>query len=441
MAVFLIALAGLAASGASAADLIEIQRLARENDAQFAAARSAWLASQERVPQARALLLPLVTLSANVNRNDTDSSLIGATNPFFQPGRRTFDTSGINLQITQPLYRRANAVQLEQANIQLGQADLQLLLAAQELTLRTAQAYFDVLGTQEALAVLEAQKAAIGEQLALAKASFEVGSATIVDYNEARSRYDIAVAQEIIARGTLEVRRQALQQIIGRDTPPLRALGEAPVLPPPVPSDMEYWSAQARANALQVRLQQAALDLATREIERQRAGHLPTVDAVGSAGQNRIGGSATSSVGNEFTQYALGLQLNVPIFQGGGTTSRVREAFANRERAVQDMENARRGSVLATRQAYVGLTAGINEVSALEAVLASSRSSLESTQLGQKVGVRNQVDVLNAQQIFFAARRDLVLARYSTLLSSLRLQAAVGDLDDDDLLAINALLR
>jgi outer membrane protein len=299
-----------------------------------------------------------------------------------------------------------------------------------------------VLSAQEALAVIESQKRAIGEQLAQAKANFEVGTSTIVDYNEAKARFDQASSQEIAGRNDLEVRRQALQQVIGRLPPTdLRPLRDNAVLAPPAPHDIERWSSQASDNSLSVRIQQAAVELARRDIDRQRAGHLPTLDAVGSAGNTRAGASATSSIGTDVTQAVLGVQLSVPLYQGGAVDSRIREAVANRERALQDVETARRAAVLAARQAFLGVTSGISQVNALQAAMESAGISLESTQLGLKVGVRTQVDVLNAQQAFFNARRDLVLARYATLLSGLRLQAAVGDLQDDDLQPINALLR
>jgi outer membrane protein len=238
------------------------------------------------------------------------------------------------------------------------------------------------------------------------------------------------------------VRRQALQQVIGRLPPTdLRPLRDNAVLAPPAPHDIERWSSQASDNSLSVRIQQAAVELARRDIDRQRAGHLPTLDAVGSAGNTRAGASATSSIGTDVTQAVLGVQLSVPLYQGGAVDSRIREAVANRERALQDVETARRAAVLAARQAFLGVTSGISQVNALQAAMESAGISLESTQLGLKVGVRTQVDVLNAQQAFFNARRDLVLARYATLLSGLRLQAAVGDLQDDDLQPINALLR
>jgi outer membrane protein len=424
-----------------AADLLEIHQLARDNDAQFAAARSAWQAAQERLPQARALLLPAVTLSANTNINQTDTTFSGTTNPFLIGGNRRFNTNALNVQVVQPLLRQANRIQVEQANLQLQQAQLQLQLAGQELTLRAAQAFFDVLAAQDTLGVIEAQKAAIAEQLAQAKANFQIGTATIVDFNEARARFDLVGSQEITTTAELELRRRALQQIIGREAPRLRGVADAAQVAPPVPLDMQAWVDRATGNALSVLVQQAALEIAQRDIDRQRAGHWPTIDAIGSAGQNRAAGSATSPIGTDITQYVLGLQLSVPLYQGGATSSRVREAVANRERSLNEVENARRAAALAARQAYLGVTSGISQVRALEAALESSRVSLQSTQTGLKVGVRTQVDVLNAQQLFFGARRDLAIARYQALLATLRLQAAIGDLQEDDLVPVNALLR
>ncbi|MCX7197451.1 MAG: TolC family outer membrane protein, partial [Proteobacteria bacterium] len=358
---------------AAATDLVEIQRLARENDPQFAAALASWTATRERLPQARAGLLPSISLSGSANRNETHATLVGTGNPFFQPGGRRFDTAALNIQVIQPIFRPASRVQYAQAAIQLEQADLQLLLASQDLTLRAAQAFFDVLSAQEALAVIESQKRAIGEQLAQAKANFEVGTSTIVDYNEAKARFDQASSQEIAGRNDLEVRRQALQQVIGRLPPTdLRPLRDNAVLAPPAPHDIERWSSQASDNSLSVRIQQASVELARRDIDRQRAGHLPTLDAVGSAGNTRAGASATSSIGTDVTQAVLGVQLSVPLYQGGAVDSRIREAVANRERALQDVETARRAAVLAARQAFLGVTSGISQVNALQAAMESA---------------------------------------------------------------------
>lgn len=438
----LLALAALSVTTpVAAAGLAEIVRLARDNDPQFASARAAAEATRERLPQARALLLPSIALAASANRNETDATLLGGATPFLQPGRRQFDTSAVSLQVTQPIYRRANRIQLDQATVQVRQAELQLQNAAQDMILRAAQAYFDVLGAEDTLALIEAQRSAIGEQLAIAKRSFEVGSVTIVDFNEARARYDLVTAQGVVAVNELEFRRRALGELIGRAPPPLRPLRDGARPVPPQPTEVAHWVERARRDGLQVRLQEASLEIATQEIDRQRAGHQPTLDAVGSAGQSRAGASPTSSVGSDVNQLALGLQLNVPLYQGGAVQSRVREALATQSRAREDLEAARRAAALAARGAFLGLTGGLEQVRALEAAMESNRVSLASTEVGLKVGVRTQVDVLNAQQALFTTRRDLALARNAALLAGLRLQAAVGELDDEDLAPLQSLLR
>ncbi len=426
---------------AASAGLAEIVRLARDNDPQFAAARAAAEALRERLPQARALMLPSVALNANANRNETDATLLGTSTPFLQPGRRDFNSSALSLQVTQPIYRRANRIQLDQAGAQIRQSELQLQTAAQDMILRAAQAYFDVLGAEDTLALIEAQKSAIGEQLAISKRSFEVGSATIVDFNEARARYDLVTAQGVVAVNELEYRRRALGELIGTAPPTLRPLRDGARPIPPQPTEVAHWVERARRDGLSVRLQEAALEIATQEIDRQRAGHQPTLDAVGSAGQARSGASPTSAVGSDVTQFALGVQLNIPLYQGGAVQSRVREALATQARVREELEAARRSAALAARAAFLGLTGGLEQVRALEAAMESNRVSLASTEVGLKVGVRTQVDVLNAQQALFTTRRDLALARNAALLAGLRLQAAVGELDELDLAPVQTLLR
>jgi outer membrane protein len=446
LAALCLALSSMAASAppASAADLLEAFRLAQSHDAQFAAARAQWQAAQERLPQARAGTLPVASVTAALNRHETDTTFTdlppGFISPLFVGGRRGFETGNLTLQLVHPLYRPQNAIAVEQARAQLALSDAQLAQAGQDLILRVAQSYFDVLSAQDTLELIAAQKRAIAEQLAQAKRNFELGSATIVDYNEAQARFDLVSAQEIAAHSEIEVRRRALEQIIGRLPAELRRLPEAVRLAPPQPTVIDRWVELAVERGLPVQLQQAALDSAERELDRQRAARQPTLDLVGLAGHSRTTGSATSPIGIVTNQIVLGVQLNLPLYTGGLIDARVRELAATRGRVLQELEHARRASALAARQAYLGVVSGIAQMRALEAALASSRLSLDSTLLGQKVGVRTQVDVLNAQQLYFGARRDLASARYQTLLSMLRLEAAVGALGEEDLDAINRLL-
>jgi outer membrane protein len=428
----------LTANRLPAADLLELYREALSQDPQFVAAQTQYLAGQEVVPQARANLLPLVNLSGNINRNDSDVRLRGAS--VLRGGQAEFSTDNVTLAVTQPLFRWQSVLQLRQAEVQLTQNEAQLQTALQNLILRVAQAYFDVLGAQDTLAFVRAQKSAISEQLAQAKRNFEVGTATIVDTHEAQSRFDVATSQEIAAENELEIRKRTLQQIIGRLPENLAPLSDEFKSTPPIPNDMDEWVTVSQRQAYPVIIQQAALDIANKEIERQRAGHYPTLDAVASIAESSASGSATFGSGNDITDKVIGLQLALPIYQGGLVNSRVREALANRDRARSQLEDAQRTAALATRQAFLNVTNGIAEVEALRAALASSQLSLDSTNTGLEVGVRTQIDVLNAQQQVFNAKRALALVRYATVLNVLRLEAAVGTLDESDVSAVNASL-
>jgi outer membrane protein len=424
----------LACGGANAADLIDIFRLAQPADATYAAARATWAAAQERLPQARAGLLPSASLSASTQYNDRSTRFRDGATP---RSSGDFASSSVSLSVTQPLYRRQNTVVYEQALSQVEQADAQLAVSAQELILRVAQAYFDVLLAQDNVAFAEAQKAAISQQLAQAKRNFQLGTATITDTHEAQARYDLTTSQEIAARSDLELRRRALEQVIARAAPPLAPLGTQFTLSPPDPPVMDTWAALAQRANLQVRVAQSALAFATREIDRNRAAHYPTFDAFATASGNTAGAQNTAGVATDTRSGVVGLQLAIPLYQGGAINSRVRESIANEDRARQDLENARRSAEFSARQAYVGITNGIAQVRALEAALVSTQSQLASTRLGQEVGVRTQVDVLNAQQLLFSAKRDLAQSRYSYVLSLLRLEAAIGELTESDIVEVN----
>jgi outer membrane protein len=426
----------LLASGAPAhaADLLDIFRLAQPADATYAAARATWAAAQERIPQARAGLLPFASVSASTQYNDRSTRFRDGVSP---RSSGDFTSSNVGVSVTQPLYRRQNTVVYDQALTQVQQADAQLAVAAQDLILRVAQAYFDVLLAQDNVAFSEAQKAAIGQQLEQAKRNFEVGTATITDTHEAQARYDLTTSQEIAARSELELRRRALEQVIARAAPPLAPLGPQFTLKPPEPAVMDTWAALAQRANLQVRVAQSALVFAAREIDRNRYAHYPTFDAFATASGNTSGAQDAGSFRTDSRSGVVGLQLAIPIYQGGAINSRVRESIANEDRARQDLENARRSAEFSARQAFLGITNGIAQVRALEAALVSTQSQLASTRLGQEVGVRTQVDVLNAQQLLFSAKRDLAQSKYSYVLSLLRLEAAIGELTERDIAAVN----
>jgi outer membrane protein len=422
---------------AFAADLLAVYREASLQDAVYGSAKAQYVAAQERLPQGRALLLPNVNFGAGANYNDLDTEFKNST---FASGRRDFYDYNYGVSLTQPLYRSQNALAYEQAKIQVRQAQTQLNAAGQELMTRVAQAYFDVLLSRANLSTIESQKIAVAEQLEQAKRNFVVGTATITDSREAQARYDLVVAQELVAQNDVEVKNRALEQLVGKPVGELAGLATPVTLNAPQPAQMNAWVDQAYQSSLQIAAAQHSVELAAREIERASAGHRPTLDAVGALTQNYASSSA-QGIGSEVRALVLGVQLNVPLYQGGAISSRVREALANQERARQELENARRSAALQTRQAYLGVTSGLAQVKALQQAVASTQLQLESTKLGQEVGVRTAVDVLNAEQQLSIARRDLAQALYSAILNQLRLKAAVGKLAEADLAEINALLQ
>ena len=428
--------AALVPAGANAADLLEVLRLAQTADATYAAARASWQAAQEKLPQGLALLLPSASIAANTQYNDRNIDYRTDIPPPGNPGTGQFNSNSVGVSISQPLYRPQNKIQYDQAKVQVTQADYQLAASLQDLILRVAQAYFDILLAQDNVEFAGAQKAAIGEQLAQAKRNFEVGTATITDTHEAQARYDLVTAQEIAALNELEIRKRALQQIIGTAAPPVAPLGANFALVPPQPTSMDEWVDLAVDNSLQVLIQRMTEEFAAKEVDRNRAAHRPTLDAVASYTQSGTGAGQQTNLGNDTSTGIIGLQFALPLYQGGAVNSRVREAQSNLERARQDLEAARRNAALNTRQSYLGVTSGIAQVKALESAVVSSQSQLESTRLGQEVGVRTGVDVLNAQQQLYSARRDLAQARYNYILNSLRLRAATGKLDESDVARI-----
>ncbi|MGZ8201679.1 MAG: TolC family outer membrane protein [Burkholderiales bacterium] len=433
----LFALAMTLSAAAPAADLLDIFRQAQSADATYGSARAGWAGSQERIPQGRAGLLPNASLTASAQHNERTLRFREVTLP---RQSSSSNSTGFSLSVTQPIYRRGNIVQYEQALTQVEQADAQLAAAAQDLILRVAQTYFDVLLAQDSVAFAEAPKIAIGQQLEQAKRNFEVGTATITDTHEAQARYDLTTAQEIAARNDLELRRRALEQVIGRPASPLAPLAVGLVLKEPQPPNMAAWVELAQQTNLQVRIAQRALTFASQEIERNRAAHLPTFDAFATLTESGVG-PTPGNLGTDSRTAVVGVQVELPIYRGGSINSRVREAIANEDRARQDLENARRTAEFNAREAFLGITSGIARVRALEAALVSTESQLASTRLGQEVGVRTQVDVLNAQQLLFSARRDLAQSRYDYIRALLRLEAAIGELTENDIVAVNEWLN
>ncbi|TMH85084.1 MAG: TolC family outer membrane protein, partial [Betaproteobacteria bacterium] len=409
------------------------------NDATYASARATRDAGLESLPQGLAPILPTVNATAFTQDNRNNISFRGAA----PDSQRQGNSNGFTVTLTQPLFNWQNIQAYKEAGFKAAQAEATFGQATQDLIVRVAQAYFDVLASQDSLAFIQGQKVAISEQLAQAKRNFEVGTATITDTHEAQARFDLATSQEIAAQSDLEIKKRTLQQIVGKFPERLEPLKPNIELNPPKPNSMEDWATAAASQGYPVRAQEAALEIAVREIERTRAGHLPTLNIVGSTGSSSSSISTSTSINNnasDATSSAISLQLAIPLYAGGNVSSLVRQAVANREKAQQDLEGARRTAALSARQSYVGVTNGMAQVKALEAALVSSRSALDSNRLGYEVGVRINIDVLNAQQQVFSTLRDLSRARYDTILNGLRLKSASGTLGEADVEEVNRLL-
>ena len=433
---------------AHAIDLIQVYQQAVTNDPAFASARASLAAGRERVTQGRAGLLPTVGLSGSVVKNNSDFSPFNEGQPGVVNGVPTIiSASGSNLRtneytlaLSQPLFRWDRWQTYEQSKLIQAIAEAQFAQAQQDLITRVSQAYFDVLSAQDTLESIRAQKSAVTEQLASAKRNFEVGTQTITDTHEAQAAYDLVVAQEFAAVNDLDNKRNALQAIIGTDPGALAPLQSGVTLAPPQPAMVDQWVAAAENQNYGVTVSQLNVESAMRDIKRNRAGHLPTLDLVASSSGRNVNGRIAGASGDTRNN-AIGVQWSVPIFSGFAVTSRVRESIALEDKARNDLETTRRNAALQARQAFLGVNSGLAQVKALQAAEVSSQSALESNKLGYQVGVRINIDVLNAQRQLYSTRTDLARARYNTILNGLRLKSASGSLREADLVPVNNLLQ
>ena len=428
-AAVLLALPGLA----SAQSLQSLYEAAHAYDAAYLSARALADSAQYKAEQAEGLARPTLAAVASATAAQTDP--LGT-------GLKGTNTLAASLNGKYPLFNRSNAATIAQARKALTVAQADLEVAEQDLLVRVAQAYFDVLASQDALGTTGTNKAAITEQLASAKRNFEVGTATITDTREAQAKFDLATAQEIAAENDLQAKRIALDVLVGQTNVKPNPLRVPVLLPQTQPADAETWATGADTNHPGVRKARLALDVALLESDKARAGKLPTVDAVATLGGNDVRGSlpsASRTVGNTKAG-SVGVQLNWTIFSGGIVENRIKETASLEDKTRADLEAARRSVAQATRVAYFGVQSGLAQVKALEAAESSSKLALEATQLGYKVGVRVNLDVLNAQTQLFTTQQNLARARYDVLMGSLRLRQAAGQLTPADLMAVNGLL-
>ena len=429
-----LAISAAFAGSAQAQSLMSLYETARGYDAAYKAAQSQYTANLSKGDQAKALLLPTIGLSANVNK--TEVELLAAAQTV------TSQSKAATLSASQPLYRPANFATYQQGMRQLELASVQLKAAEQDLMVRLSQAYFDVLVSRESLDFVKAQKVAVAEQLAAAKRNFEVGTSTITDTREAQARYDLVLAQEIAADNDLRIKRLALNQLVGLNNIEPKSLSSKAKLSGPDAQSLEQWVQQSAEQNPTVIQSRAALDIAKLETSKAEAGHKPTLDLVAGYTPTRYkNGKGINTSQIDSNTNSVTLSFNMPLFAGFATQNRIKETVALEDKARSDLDAAERNVAQATRSAFFGLQSGLGQVNALQAAEASSQSALDANKLGYQVGVRINIDVLNSQSQLFQTKRDLAKARYDVLLGQLKLRQAAGTLTEADLASINALLN
>lgn len=413
----------LVAGSANSETLLEIYNLATSNDPQFQASRASLEASKEALPQSTANFLP--TLSATAGYTENSDADIGSSDR-------------ISLNLVQPLYKHGSFVERRRAKGAVTQAEANFRVAEQELILAVAQSYFNVLSARDSLEFAEAEKRSNARQLDQTQQRFDVGLVAITDVHESRAAYDISVAQAIEAENRLDSTKENLREITGRYHQELALLSDNMPLLPPTPNDLQEWTDLALDENPALQAAEAATTQAQENVNAQKSGHYPTLNlfvdhAESHTDDVRFDSSTTSTTAT--------VQLYVPLYQGGATSSKVRQYRELLKRSRQVLEETRRITQRNVRNAYRGVLSGISRVKALKQALVSSESALKAAEAGYEVGTRTTVDVLVARRNQFSAQRDYSQARYNYLLDTLRLQQAAGQLGTDNLKTINDWLR
>ena len=416
--------------------LIAVYEKAKAQDGQYQASRKAFTAAMEKKPQARASLLPNVSLTANKNRQFGTASFAGA-----DAVDRDVQSWSWNAQLTQPLIRWASWVGYQQADAATRQAVAQFSMAEQDLILRVSQAYLDLLVATQSTEVMRAQLLALDEQLALAQRTYSVGTGTITDVHEAKAKWAQSQAQSVAAAQELENKRAELEKILGEPlSSPVGGLSLG--IPTQFSVSLGEWITQADAQNPQIKGLEAALDAAHKEVAKNEAAHLPTLDLVLSRATNYSSGSLSSpaDLATHVNSNQAGLQLNIPLYAGGATQSRVREALALAEKAQDELTLTRRTVANQVRQAYSGVVNGQAQIAALKTAVEAGKNAVESNKIGLRIGTRITPDVLSAEQQLYTSMRDLSKAHAETTIQLLKLKAAAGAITQDDLVALDQLL-
>jgi outer membrane protein len=411
---------------------MEAYALAEASDPVYKESIAAYNATLETKPQARSQLLPLVSLNANSMWHDQDISTANGSEQV------DFNSYGYSLDLSQPVFHYDRYLAFKQTDSQILQAQAEMDAAHQDLVVRVADRYFKVLAAFDNLAFVRAEKDALSHQLEQIKQRFEAGLSAITDVQEAQAGYDQSAANEILALNLIDNTREGLREVTGQYLMELASLGENIKLATPQPEIIDDWTAISLEQNLLVVAAKHALDTAQDTIKIEQSGHLPTLDIVATKNFGSSGGRFGSA---DIHDAAIGLELNVPLYQGGLVNSRTRQARYNYDEARERLEQQQRAAQRQTRESFLGVISGISQVQALNQSVVSSESALEATQAGFDAGTRTTVDVVNAQRVVLQAKRLYALARYDYLMNTLRLKQAAGTLSPDDLARINAWLE
>lgn len=424
---------------ASALDLRQAYEAASDNDATIRAARAGAEATRERLPQARAQWRPNISLNAGRNYNDLTSE---GRNVLGQPtsSQIHYFSGNQTLSVRQSIYRPYQTATVLQAEAQVQDADATLERDEQSLVVRVGEAYFDALLAQDQLQLVLAQKNTYTTQLDAAHKSFAAGSGTRTDIDEAQARLDMTLAQELEIRQNQDFTRHRIEVLTGQPIPSLAPLDiEQFKATQPAPASVDAWMERAEQHSPELRALRAQLEAARQEIEKARAGHLPTLDAV--AQWARTQSDSVTSVNSRYDNKTIGLQLSVPLYAGGYVSSTMRQAVAAQVRAQEMLEATRRDLGVRIHREFRGMTEGVLRIKALEQAVRSADQAVQSNRRSFGAGVRTTIDVLNAEQQKTVALRDLAQARYVYLVSRMRLQSLAGEDKEATVSQVNAWLQ
>lgn len=428
----LTALLALTITPCFAQDLLETYQLALKSDPETRSADINQLATAELKSQSIAQMLPNLAFSATSSRTRVDN-----TSRFFGKTLQHYQDNKLGVSLRQPVFNWGHWVQLDQADNKIAQSEAQFQSKQQKLITRTVVAYFNILSAQDTLEFSTAEKKAIAKQLEQAKQRFEVGIIAITDVYEAQAGYDRALSNEIEAQNQVDNSKEALREILGENTAELNPLQPQIPLGSPDPDDISAWANSAESNNFSIVAQLNQAEYIRKSIDLQQAKHLPTLDIIAAYNQVDSSGNRFGSLGDN---ESVGLQLNLPLYEGGGTTSRTRQAAYEYEMAKEDLIKVKRSVNREVKDAFRGITSNISSVQALEANTKSAEKALEAAEAGFDVGTRTMVDVLQMQRNLYKAKSDYARSRYDYLINNIKLKEAAGSLGETDIHQINSFL-